>query len=290
MTVPSSSRIVVQFSCGAASAVAAKLVLGEYGLSHEVHLINAFLKEEHPDNRRFLADCERWLNHPITVLRDEKYGASVREVFRRKRYLKGLHGAPCRRALKGDVLDAYKRPDDTLVLGYTAEEEDRLDDFLAANPLARTLNPLIDRGLTKADCLALVERAGIELPITYRMGYHNANCIGCVKGGAGYWNKIRRDFPADFEEMAQIEESIGPGARLLRHRSGPLKGQRFYLRELHPDAGRHEEINIECGAACEWAENSAAWDELRALPVDAKVDLLRQIAEEEGISLDDLAS
>lgn len=264
---PISGRIVVQFSCGAASAVAAKLVLGDYGLSHEVHLINAFLKEEHSDNRRFLADCERWLNHSIIVLRDEKYGASVREVFRRKRYLKGLHGAPCRRALKGDVLDTYMRPGDIWVLGYTAEEVDRLNDFHDANPLARTLNPLIDRGLTKADCLALIERAGIDLPITYRMGYHNANCIGCVKGGAGYWNKIRHDFPADFEEMARIEEDIGPGARLLRHRGGPLKGQRFYLRELHPDAGRHEDINIECGVACEWAENSPAWGELREEPL-----------------------
>jgi hypothetical protein len=80
----------------------------------------------------------------------------------------------------------------------------------------------------------MIERAGLMLPLMYRLGYHNANCIGCVKGGAGYWNKIRRDFPEDFEEMAQIEESIGPGARLLRHRSGPLKGQRFYPARARP--------------------------------------------------------
>jgi hypothetical protein len=97
----------------------------------------------------------------------------------------------------------------------------------------------------------------------YRLGYHNANCIGCVKGGAGYWNKVRRDFPADFEEMARIEETIGPGARLLRHRSGPLKGQRFYLRELDPNTGRYEdEPSIECGASCELVEASGVWGEL----------------------------
>jgi hypothetical protein len=102
----------------------------------------------------------------------------------------------------------------------------------------------------------MIERAGLVLPLMYRLGYHNANCIGCVKGGAGYWNKIRRDFPEDFEEMAQIEESIGPGARLLSHRSGPLKGQRFFLRELDPDAGRYQdEPSIECGSACEYAED-----------------------------------
>lgn len=257
------TRIVVQFSCGAAYAVAAKLVVGRYGQTHDVHLINAFVKEEHPDNRRFLTDCEKWIGRTVTVLRDEKYGASVDEVFRRKRYMKGLRGAPCRKAIKGDVLDAYELPGDTKVLGYTFGEEDRLNDFLDANPTSKVICPLIEAKLTKPDCLALLERAGVEMPVMYRMGYHNANCIGCVKGGAGYWNKVRRDFPDTFEQRAAREESIGPGARLLRHRSGQLKGQRFYLRELHPDAGRHEDVDIECGAACTWAENSEEWNELK---------------------------
>src|SRR5574341_227562 len=128
--------------------------------------------------------------------------------------------------------------------------EERFDRWIDANPGRHVYAPLIEAGLRKPDVLALVERAGIELPMMYRMGYHNANCVGCVKGGAGYWNKIRRDFPERFSEMAAIEESIGPGARLLRHRGGPLKGQRFYLRELPPGAGNYaDEPSIECGAA-----------------------------------------
>ena len=257
-------RYVCQFSCGAASAVATKLTLGTYGLSHEVEVINAFLSGEHPDNRRFLADCEKWFGVPITVLRDEKYKANHFEVFRQKRYTKGRMGAPCRQNLKGAVLDAWGRPGDVMVLGFDASEEDRFNAWLDSNPTEQAIAPLIDAKLGKADVLAMVERAGLELPVMYRMGYHNANCIGCVKGGAGYWNKIRRDFPDAFEKMAQIEESIGPGARLLRHRSGPLKGQRFYLRELDPTSGRYdEEPDISCSASCEWAENSEAWDELK---------------------------
>ena len=249
------SRIVCQFSCGAASAVATKLALASYGTT-PVAIINAYLKEEHPDNRRFLEDCEEWFGTAIVRLVDVKDGGSARAVFRRKRYLKGRQGAPCSRALKRDVLDRFALPGDTLVLGYTADEQDRFDLWIDANNDRRAVAPLIEAGLGKADVLALIERAGLVLPMMYRLGYHNANCIGCVKGGAGYWNKIRRDFPEDFEEMAQIEESIGPGARLLRHRSGPLKGQRFYLRELHPDAGRYQdEPSIECGAACEYAED-----------------------------------
>ena len=87
-------RFVCQFSCGAASAVATKLVLGEQP-SGSVLIINAFIVEEHPDNRRFAADCEQWFAHPITVLRNEKYASSTLEVWRRKRYIKGMYGAPC---------------------------------------------------------------------------------------------------------------------------------------------------------------------------------------------------
>ena len=61
-------RIVCHFSCGAASAVATKLALGLYGAG-EIVIYNAFIEEEHEDNRRFLADCEKWFGHPITVLR-----------------------------------------------------------------------------------------------------------------------------------------------------------------------------------------------------------------------------
>ncbi|RML73278.1 hypothetical protein APX70_04692, partial [Pseudomonas syringae pv. maculicola] len=60
--------------------------------------------------------------------------------------------------------------------------------------------PLIDRGLGKEDCKAMIQRAGIELPVMYRMGYDNANCIGCVKSGEGYFRAIREDFPEQFEQ------------------------------------------------------------------------------------------
>ena len=58
-------------------------------------IFNAFIQEEHADNRRFLADCEKWFKHPVTVLRDEKYGASVREVWRKVRFMNPALGAPC---------------------------------------------------------------------------------------------------------------------------------------------------------------------------------------------------
>lgn len=250
-----SPRIVSRFSCGAASAVATKLVLAEYGVER-VAVVNAFVAQEHPDNRRFLIDCEKWFGVPVTVVRDEKYGASTVEVFRRQRYLSGRTGAPCTRILKREVLDAWSEPGDVWVLGYTIEERRRLDAFLDANNDRRVLTPLIDRGLSKRDCLAIISRAGIELPMMYRLGYKNANCIGCVKGGEGYWNKVRRDFPLQFEEIARLQESIGPGAYLFRDRS---TGVRYSLRDLPPGKGRYrDEPDIECGVSCELAERDLA--------------------------------
>jgi hypothetical protein len=197
-----SARAVGHFSCGAASAVAIKLALAEYGPNMVIY--NAFIVEEHEDNRRFLRDCEKWFKHPITVIQDRRFGASVREVWRRERYIKGAHGAPCSRALKRNILGGVMRPDDINILGYTAEEQDRFDSFLDANNGVKARAILIERNLTKKDCLAMISRAGIELPHMYRIGFTNANCIGCCKGGQNYWQKVRKHFPEDFNQIIQI--------------------------------------------------------------------------------------
>jgi len=246
------SRILCQFSCGAASAVATKLALAQYG--DRCIVVNAYIEEEHPDNRRFLADCEKWFGRSVTVLRDEKYNASAVEVFRRVRYIKGHKGAACTTRIKRGLLQTFERPGDVLVLGFTAEEQGRWDDFQADWPDRPAVAPLIERGLTKEDCKAMVQRAGIRIPVMYEMGYENANCIGCVKGGLGYFRAIREDFPVEFERLAKVEEDIGEGAWILRHRSGPLAGQRFPLRELPVGpAVRNEELPS-CGLFCEMAE------------------------------------
>jgi peptidoglycan hydrolase-like protein with peptidoglycan-binding domain len=249
------SRIVAQFSCGAASAVATKLALAQH---KDVQIINAFLMEEHEDNRRFAADCEEWFGQPIITLRDEKYGASTVQVFRRRQYMMGLFGAPCSRALKRDVLDGWKQPGDVMVFGYTAEEADRLDDFRDRNPDRPVLAPLIDAGLTKDDCKAMVLRAGIELPLMYRLGYDNANYIGCVKGGEGYWRAIREDFPEQFEANCLLQDEIGPGSWFLRYRSGPRKGERFPLRDLPAGEPRRNDALPSCSFFCEMAEQEYA--------------------------------
>ena len=144
----------------------------------------------------------------------------------------------------------YERPGDKQVFGYTVEEQDRVDRFIDANADVDLWSILIDKGLTKQDCLAILQRANIELPTMYKLGYQNNNCIGCVKGGAGYWNKIRVDFPEQFDRMAAMEKKIG--AKILK-----IGDERIWLSDLPTNVGDYpKEQAIECGTLCHMAEES----------------------------------
>lgn len=240
-------RTISWFSCGAASAVATKLAIVESKTPVEV--VYCHVKEEHPDNMRFLKDCEAWFGQAIKILENEKYSGSIYEVFVKRKYIVGIAGAPCTVHLKKDVRKAYEQPNDLQIFGYTSEEQDRVDRFIDANNDVRLWSILIDKGLNKEDCLAIVNRAGIELPAMYKLGYQNNNCIGCVKGGLGYWNKIKIDFPEEFNRMAELEKTLG--VKILKH-----KGDRIYLHELPSDAGNYpKESSIECGIFCQMAED-----------------------------------
>jgi len=231
-------RTVCWFSCGAASAVATKIALKE--ATGEVVIAYTEVKEEHPDNKRFLAKCEEWFGQKIEILGNDFYDRSIYRVFE-KNYIRTPKGAPCTRALKKQIRERFEKPTDRQVFGYTAEEQARLDRFIDANADVNIWTPLIDKGLGKEDCLAILKNANIELPAMYKLGYHNNNCIGCVKGGMGYWNKIKVDFPEHFDRMAKLE----------RFKKQTIFKDR-YLDELKPTDGNYpQEPNIECSIFCQ---------------------------------------
>lgn len=249
------TRIVCWFSCGAASAVATKLAIAKYG---KVEIVYTEVVNEHPDNRRFLADCEKWFGQPITVLRNEKYNADIREVFKQEGFLVSPKGAPCTRLLKRQMRVFFEELDDTQVFGFTYEERGRSEKLLERNSYIRADFILIDRQLAKSDCLSMIDRAGIKLPVMYELGYRNNNCIGCVKGGAGYWNKIKRDFPVQFAERAADERMVGHSI-LKRETGKDANGKRtfvpVFLDELPPDMGAGvPEPDMECSFFCHMAE------------------------------------
>lgn len=239
-------RVLCWFSCGSASAVAAKLAVDKYGDKVEVIYCDT-LAYEHPDNLRFLKDVSNWIGKEIKIIGSKKY-KDIFDVFEKTKYLVGVNGARCTVELKKRVRMEYQKPDDTHVFGFTFDEKKRADRFLEQN-FEATYFPLIDSKITKEDCHRIIKEAGIEQPEMYKLGYKNNNCIGCVKGQAGYWNKIRKDFPEAFKKMAEMERKLG--AAINKTYAGDGKRKRVFLDELPEDAGRgFKERDIECGVIC----------------------------------------
>lgn len=230
-------RTVAWFSCGAASAVAAKLSLED---NPETIVARCVLDNEHEDNDRFAKDVAKWLGVKVIELRSDKYD-DCWELWKKRRYLNGPTGALCTVEMKKIVRRNFSLPGDIDVFGFTYEEGKRAIRFMDNNIEVNPSFPLIEREITKDECYQIISGAGIELPVMYKLGYHNANCVGCVKGSAGYWNKIRKDFPGVFLRMALLEKEIGATC---------ISGKR-YLATLDPNAGSHKDLELpDCGLFC----------------------------------------
>lgn len=241
--------IVVWFSCGAASAVAAKKTLEKYGQKNKILIVNNPVKEEDLDNMRFLKDVENWLGVKIETAINPKFPTcSAVDVWEKRKYMSGIKGAPCTFELKKKARQIWEQNNhhDYLVLGFTYDEIKRFENF-KKNERDNILPILIDDKITKEDCFKIIINAKIELPNIYKMGYPNANCIGCVKASSStYWNLVRKNHPLIFEQRAKMSREIN--AKLTR-----FKGKRIFLDELPEKTyGRKlKNLNVECGIFCE---------------------------------------
>lgn len=223
-------RVISWFSCGAASAIATKISLQMYKEKypdHEFIIAGIYIEDEHPDSHRFLKECEQWFDQEIIILKNEKYNASVDQVVQKERYMSGPNGARCTKELKKQVRYDYQRHDDVHVFGMTVDEQHRIDRLIDQENDLLMWPILIDEWLSKEDCFALLESAGIRLPVMYQLGFNNNNCIGCLKAaGAGYWNLVRKHFPDVFNKRANQEKILNVALIKLGYKK---------LKRLHPE-------------------------------------------------------
>lgn len=238
------TKTVGWFSGGVSSFVAIYLARHEID---EVFFID--IADHHPDTYRFLNDCEKVLKEEVGLeikyLQHEKF-KSVAEVIETKKFINSPYGAMCTTELKKKVRQKWELEQKDVDLfryiwGYDANERHRANRLLGNNPEYDHYFPLIEKELSKEEVHGVLAQLGIKRPMMYDLGYSNNNCVGCVKGGKGYWNKIRVDFPEKFSLMAMLERKIGASC---------INGT--YLDELDPEAGRMEKIILpDCGMLCE---------------------------------------
>lgn len=236
--------IVVWFSCGVASAVAAKITLQKH---KNVRIVYCPVIEEDQDNLRFKKDIEKWLGVKIETAINSKWPkCSAVEVWEKGNFMSNIYGADCTKQLKKGARYEWEtlyRPD-WHVLGFTVDEKSRYDRFIKTER-DNVLPILIDAGITKQECFNIVNDAGIKRPNIYDLGYPNANCIGCVKATSPtYWNHVRKVHPEIFEHRAKQSRKIG--CRLVR-----VKNKRLFLDELDPNTKGNKMKNFECGIFCE---------------------------------------
>lgn len=244
------------FSAGVSSAVATKLVIAELDKIIYIHI-----DDQHPDTMRFVKDCEAWFGKPIEILQS-KYktveaalranggefwsnGGTVNTSNGVTCFINTPGGAPCTRTLKKRVrkewMSQHKDEKFCFVWGMDMNEKHRCDGIIDAMPENEHRFPLIEKGWSKEYVHQVMAASGIKRPAMYDLGYHNNNCVGCVKGGMGYWNKIRVDFPDVFNSRAKMERAFDHSC---------ING--VFLDELEPKAGLHEgPIVGDCGILCE---------------------------------------
>lgn len=215
----------------------------------DVTIVYADTGSEHPDNVRFMKDCEDWFGQKVDVVRSEEF-SNIYEVFEKRKMLVTHFGAaPCTAALKKIPCKSVLRDGDIEIFGYTVEEKKRVERWKKDNFERDIECPLIDRQLTKDDCFGILDRIGIELPEMYRLGFRNNNCIGCVKArdNLNYWKRVRKFFPYQFERTAKLERELGMYINRISK-----NGQRepIYLDEIEPGDPDGVDPNIQCGLFC----------------------------------------
>jgi len=227
---------IAWFSAGVSSAVATKL-------SNPDRIFYNPVADMHPDTYRFIHDCEVWFNKPVEIMRGRV--DNVEDACRLASCLVIPRSfTACTKHLKIAVRKVWEKNNPgrhTYIWGMDLKEAERAEKLVARNPDHDHEFPLITAKINKKEAHGYLAKAGIKRPAMYYEGYPNNNCLGCIRGKLGYWNKIRIEYPAIFASRAKMERVIGysimPGV---------------YLDELSPERGRKlKPIVAECGAACE---------------------------------------
>lgn len=240
-------KVIAWWSGGVTSAVACKLSLDLYD---NVEIVFIDTNNEHEDTYRFKLDCEDWYGVEIKTISDIgiKYN-SIQDVWIRHKSLNVATGAICSSELKRRVREKYQKDIeyDYQVFGFDIDEPKRAKSIKNNHPKSKPIFPLLLHGLSKSDCIKILSENNIEIPIMYKMGFLNNNCFGtgCVQGGIGYWQKMRRDFPDKFDKMADMEHKLtddkGSPVTMLKDQS--VGGGLVFLKK-HPDYPMIKDISM----------------------------------------------
>lgn len=260
--------VIAWWSGGADSAVACYLCI-KWFWANRVRVVFIDTGNEDADTYRFKEDCEKWYGVPIETIKSNKWD-SIEDVWEHYLSLNTATGAICSSELKRETRQVFQLRNLYAVqaFGFDADELNRARAMRENYPGTRPIFPLIYELMGKGEAIKVLQKNGIEPPLSYRMGYRNNNCLntGCVKGGIGYWQKFRVDYPDRFDAMAAREHKYtdmkGEPVTICKDQS---KGGGLVFLKPHPDypgmkdlsmmKGRPPEPLMECNGFCHVDKN-----------------------------------
>jgi 3'-phosphoadenosine 5'-phosphosulfate sulfotransferase (PAPS reductase)/FAD synthetase len=240
-------KVIGWWSGGVTSAVACKKAIELYGIDN-VRVIFIDTKNEDEDTYRFMSDCSKWYGTPIETITSQKH-ESIQEVWERYKALNNAVGAVCSSKLKREVREKWEKSNtwSHQVFGFDLDEPKRAKGMAMNHPHTNPIFPLLMYGILKKDCINIIKEEGIEVPRMYSLGFSNNNCFktGCVQGGIGYWQKMKRDFPDKFDKMAEMEHNLtnkkGKPVTMLKDQS---KGGGLVFLKPHKDYPESKDISM----------------------------------------------
>jgi 3'-phosphoadenosine 5'-phosphosulfate sulfotransferase (PAPS reductase)/FAD synthetase len=257
--------IICWWSGGVTSAVACKLTIDLFGIER-CRFIMIDTKNEDEDTYRFKEDCEKWYGKKIEIITDIGLNyESIQDVWFKHKSLNVASGAICSYKLKKVVRERWQKDNEWnhQVFGFDLDEAKRAKSMSLNNPKVKAIYPLMMYGIRKKECIEIIQEAGIEVPGMYKLGFLNNNCFktGCVQGGIGYWQKMKREFPEKFEAMAKVEQDLtelsGKPITMLKDQSKGgglvfLKHNPNYptVKDISMMKGREPEPLFECNGFC----------------------------------------
>lgn len=277
--------IIAWWSGGVTSAVTCKLCIGFYGLEN-VRFIFIDTKNEDDDTYRFLNDCEKWYGKKIETItgigEGHKY-KTINDIWYKHKSLNVATGAICSTISKRKVREVWEKTNDYRhqAFGFEWSEFKRAKSMKMNNPKTKPIFPLLMEGLSKVDCINIIQNADIRLPEMYQKGFHNNNCFktGCVQGGIGYWQKIKNEYPDKFNAMAKVEHELteqkGEPVTMLKDQRAKSINNKLVFLKPHKDypnvkhigllKGREVKPLFECNGFCginDLSERESTEDEI----------------------------
>lgn len=231
--------IIGWWSGGITSATACKLAQEKFKGDMRFIFIDT-LGNEDEDTYRFKTDCENWYQQEIETIQSIEFH-SIQDVWKKTNSLNISKGAVCSDRLKMRVRLKWEKTNqfEHQIYGYSIDEPLRAKSMELNHPHTNPIFPLIDEQITKADCIKMLNNAGLDIPRAYKWGFKNNNCLGtgCVQGGIGYWQMMRKMFPEKFHNMAHLEhfltEKKGSPITMLRHFKNGIREPLFLVKNAY---------------------------------------------------------